>query len=83
MSGEKKKNTTLINLTPASANGWVVAFAAAAYCGKHSSKSVGEIRFLVLLKRSKRESQVHIYTLEKSSESFITVRQLFVVMTEH
>lgn len=39
--------------------------------------------FLMLLKGSKWESQLHIYPLEKSSKSFITVRQLFTAMTEY
>jgi len=30
-----------------SANGWVVAFSAAVHCGKHGSKSVGEMSFFV------------------------------------
>lgn len=47
MSGKKKTNDSLINLLPVSANEYVVAFSAALYHGKRSSKSVGEINFPV------------------------------------
>lgn len=39
--------------------------------------------FLLIWKRSKKESQVHSYILEKSSKTFITGWQISTAVTEH